>query len=190
MNEENAKKKYCPFSHDLKEAQSQILVILLQIRSTLSTWVEMTIKLVLHVTPLVTTPHYTTQGLFLITLDVKPAVLCMRGTNESCFPAIWGPALLLHFRWWCGAILSSFLQYHQAAPGAHILHHPSKEGQLMMLCLGATVPFLIISSTTRSMRFTEPQLKLVHFNIWNFEKSSLKKIFVKLFRSSKVFLIF
>lgn len=176
-------KSYCPF-YDLKEAQSQILVILLQIRSTLSTWVEMKIKLVLHVSPLLITPHYKAQGLFLITLDVKPAVLCMRGTNESSFPAIWGPALL-HFSIPNPGVeplhCHSLLWFHQSANAPQVLHPPSKQGQLLLLSLGTTVPSFIINPTTHSLRITE--------NISNLEKSSLKKkVSVWLLRSSKVFL--
>lgn len=162
-------KNYCPF-YDLKEAQSQILVILLQIRSTLSTWVEMKIKLVLHVSPLLITPHYKAQGLFLITLDVKPAVLCMRGTNESSFPAIWGPALL-HFSIPIPGVEPLHCRFIPARPPRcqwpQILQPLSKQGQLLLLSLGATVPSLIVNPTIHSLRITE--------NISNLEKSSLKK---------------
>lgn len=132
------KKNCCPFSYDPKEAQTQILVILLQIRSTPSTWVEMKIKLVLHVSPLLITPHDKAQGLFLITLDVKPAVLCAGGLMKAASlqfeipPPSSSPLQNVVQSHWA---ITSFLQYQQGPHGPHILHHPSKQGPLMLWVL-------------------------------------------------------
>lgn len=172
------KKNCCPFSYDPKEAQTQILVILLQIRSTLSTWVEMKIKLVLHVSPLLITPHDKAQGLFLITLDVKPAVLCAGGLMKAA-------SLQFEIPPPSSSPLQNVVQSHNFFPAVPArspwTRHPPPPFQTRTThVMGATDPSLIIHSTIHSMRITE--------NIWNLEKSSLKTISVQILRRSNVFL--
>lgn len=68
------KRIYCPFSYDPKEAQTQILAILLQIRNTLSTSVELEKKKKIgptYVSPLLIIQRYEAQVFFFsVTLSV------------------------------------------------------------------------------------------------------------------------
>lgn len=144
----------------------------------------MTIKLVLHVSPLVITPHYKAQGLFLITLDVKSAVLCMRGTNESCFPAIWGPALL-HFSIPSYSVKPLHCKFFLVVP-PRCPWSPSPPTPLQTGTTPAAAPGCYCPIPHYQLNHSPTENHRKHLKFW---KIKSEKIPVQLLRGSKVLLI-